>query len=258
MRAKAFWSSTAAVSRSRSGPALASISSRKRVDQRLGAVGRRLRRSAARAPSGRGCRPSAARRGRPDWSRPLCSRCLLPGPPSGSRARRPAHWRRSPRSAPARSPSIDRAALRPTRAWSLAWAARVVVGQAQGHLVGQAADARGLRHRQVARRMRQDGAVAVEGGPLAGEHHLQVRRLGQRARRVRQRALEGFDGAFVVGHGTVVLARLPPGVKQQTRQVPAAPSIRCSPDCSKRFAPFPSGASSTILPPGEGDAHERR
>ena len=78
----------------------------------------------------------------------------------------------------------------------------VVVGQAQGHLVGQAPDARGVSRRQVARRMRQHGAVAGELWPLARIDDLQVRLLSQGARGLGQGALEGLDGAFrVLGHG---------------------------------------------------------
>jgi uncharacterized membrane protein YtjA (UPF0391 family) len=75
----------------------------------------------------------------------------------------------------------------------------VVVGQAQGHLVGQAADAGGLLGVQVARRMRQHRPVADQAGALAGEHHLQVGRLGERTRRVSQGALERFGRAFGLG-----------------------------------------------------------
>ena len=119
----------------------------------------------------------------------------------------------------------------------------VVVRQPEGHLVGQAPEARGFLRRQVARRMGQNGAVGVESRALVGEHHFQVGRLGQRPRRVGQGALERFGGAFVIGHGTVVLARLPPGIKQQTRQAPAGGSIRYPTDCAHRGEPFPSEAS---------------
>ena len=78
----------------------------------------------------------------------------------------------------------------------------VVVGEAQRHLVGQAADARGLLRRQVARRVRQDGVVAVQRRPVAGEGDLQIRLLGQRTRRVRDRPLEDLGRVFSLrSHG---------------------------------------------------------
>ncbi len=81
----------------------------------------------------------------------------------------------------------------------------VVVGEAKRHLVGQAADAGGLLGRQVARRMWQGGLVALQAGSLGREHHLQVRLLGERARRVGEGALEGFGGGFRLGgHGSAI------------------------------------------------------
>ncbi len=78
----------------------------------------------------------------------------------------------------------------------------VVVSQAQGHLVGQAPDAGGLLHRQVARRMRQHRFVPLEAGTFGREHHLQVGQFRERAGRMRQRTLEGFGGGFrLAGHG---------------------------------------------------------
>jgi hypothetical protein len=101
----------------------------------------------------------------------------------------------------------DRLALRRGRA-APGVGGGIMVGQTQGHLVGHAADARGLLGRQVAGRMGQDGAVADQRGPVAGEHDLQVRRLGKRSRGVRQGALEGLGRAFgLVGHGTVLTRR---------------------------------------------------
>jgi hypothetical protein len=78
----------------------------------------------------------------------------------------------------------------------------VVVGQAQRHLVGQAADARGLLRRQVARRVGQHRVVAGQLRPVAGKGDLQIRLLGQRPRRVRDRALEYLGRVFALrGHG---------------------------------------------------------
>ncbi len=82
----------------------------------------------------------------------------------------------------------------------------VVVSEAQRHLVGQAADARGLLAREVARRMRQDGAMAGQLRSVTGEGDLQVRLLGERTRGVRERALEDVCRAFVLsGHAGPVI-----------------------------------------------------
>ena len=47
----------------------------------------------------------------------------------------------------------------------------------------------------------------VEAGTVAGEHHLQVRLFGERARRVGKRALEDLGGAFAVDHGQGLSAK---------------------------------------------------
>ncbi len=81
----------------------------------------------------------------------------------------------------------------------------VVVSQAQGHLVGEAPDTGGFFRRQVARRVRQDRLVPLQARPLGREHHLKVRQLGERTRRVGERALERFGGSFrLAGHGCAI------------------------------------------------------
>ena len=72
----------------------------------------------------------------------------------------------------------------------------VVVGDPQRHLVGQAADPGRLGRAQVARRMGQDRAMALQHGPFAGIDHFQVGAFGQRVRGAGQGALEGFDGVL--------------------------------------------------------------
>jgi hypothetical protein len=84
---------------------------------------------------------------------------------------------------------------------------RVVVRDPQGHLVGEAADAGGLRSGKLARRMRQDRPMPDQRRPVAGKHHLQVRLLRQRPRGMGQRALEDLGGGFLAAHCGVVLAR---------------------------------------------------
>ena len=79
----------------------------------------------------------------------------------------------------------------------------VVVGHAQGHLVGQSADPRRLGAGQFAGRMGQHGAIPVQGRPVAGEHDLHLRLLGQGTRRLPKGALEDLDGAFLTGHGAM-------------------------------------------------------
>ena len=80
--------------------------------------------------------------------------------------------------------------------------ASVMVRQPQSHVVGQSADAGRLLRSHVARRVGQDGAVAGQRGTFSREHHLQVRLLGQRARGMGQRALEGLRRALGLGgHG---------------------------------------------------------
>jgi len=77
----------------------------------------------------------------------------------------------------------------------------VVMGDAQRHAVGDAADLLRLLGRQVTRRMRQDELVALDLRPVGAKGDLELRGFGQGARRMGQRLLERLteDGGFL-GH----------------------------------------------------------
>ena len=158
MRAKAAWSSMAAASRSRSGAGLGLDLGAQGVDQRRG------RRRAAASPVSRsrtirpmmsasgGAAPVSAR------CRPLRSTLAFQGARAGSARTPPSAL------APMASMRACSIASNTAGAWASAgrrraWAAGVVVGEAQRHLVGQAADAR----RVLARRGRAAGGAGWRG-----------------------------------------------------------------------------------------------
>ena len=58
-----------------------------------------------------------------------------------------------------------------------------MVGDAQGHLVGEPADTRGVRRRQVAG-MGKDRPVVVQSGAVTGEGDFHLRLFGDGASRV--------------------------------------------------------------------------
>jgi hypothetical protein len=160
----------AAARRSRSLPALASRC--RRAGCRPGPWRRRAgrRRSGARGPSGPGSRPWARTGGR--WRRRGSGpafRGAPRAPPSGCRARRPGVG------ADGFQPRLlDRleGRLAVGRAGPGAGVGhRVVVGQAQGHLVGQAADARGL----LGRSGRAADAAAPPACPAAAVRRPRTR-----------------------------------------------------------------------------------
>ncbi len=77
----------------------------------------------------------------------------------------------------------------------------VMVGDAQRHAVGDAANLLGLLGRQVTRWMRQDELVALDLGPVRSEHDFELRAFGQGARRMGQRLLEGLtENGRLLGH----------------------------------------------------------
>ncbi len=81
---------------------------------------------------------------------------------------------------------------------------RVMVGDPQGHLIGEAPYPGRFGPRKLARRMGQYGLVTLEAGTVAREDHFQIRLLGQGARRIRQGALKGFPRGLFLGHETAL------------------------------------------------------
>ena len=183
MRAKAVWSSIVPVSRSRSGPALASISSRKASTSASRGRRRRRRRSAARAPSAPRMSAIGAAAGSTEVVQALALDRAVPRPA--------ARLSRTPLSALAPIASMRACSTRvvnlrgprSTAAASAAWAASSWWATRRASWSARPRMRVVSGPGEVARRMRQHGAVAGQ----AAARRRRTRPPGPAARRANAR-----------------------------------------------------------------------